>query len=204
MDYNKIGNFIMAERKAKNLTQAKLAEKLFISEKTVSKWETGKGIPDTGSLTKLCDIFGVGINEILNGERLKEENYINKAEEKLLELQKEKEQTHKKILLFEIIFGIILVFSFATIFCMCAYAIEKSQIYVLPIILMVVSFIMLVVGVGACLIMEQKAGYYVCAHCGHKYVPTFKQVLWAMHCGRTRYLKCPHCNKKSWNKKVVK
>ena len=54
MDYNKIGNFISTERKAKNLTQAKLAEKLFVSEKTVSKWENGNGIPDTNLLPKLC------------------------------------------------------------------------------------------------------------------------------------------------------
>ena len=67
MDYNKIGNLIMTERKAKKLTQAKLAEKLFVSEKTISKWETGNGIPDTNILPKLCEIFGISINEILNG-----------------------------------------------------------------------------------------------------------------------------------------
>ena len=70
MDYNKIGKFIAAERKAQKLTQAKLAEKLFISEKTISKWENGNGIPDTNSLPKLCKIFNVSLNELLNGERM--------------------------------------------------------------------------------------------------------------------------------------
>ena len=74
MDYNKIGNFIATERKAKKLTQAKLAEKIFVSEKTVSKWENGKGIPDTNSLPKLCEIFNISLNELLSGERLLKEN----------------------------------------------------------------------------------------------------------------------------------
>ena len=80
MNYNKIGAFILNERKAKNLTQAKLAEKLFVSEKTISKWENGNGIPDTNSLPKLCEIFGVSLNELLNGCRMNNEEYINSAE----------------------------------------------------------------------------------------------------------------------------
>ena len=62
MNYNKIGEFIASERKALNLTQSKLAEKLFISEKTISKWENGRGIPDTNSLPKLCEIFNISLN----------------------------------------------------------------------------------------------------------------------------------------------
>ena len=88
MDYNKIGDFISKERKLKKLTQAKLAEKVFVSEKTISKWEKGNGIPDTNTLTKLCEVFDCTINELLNGERISKQDYSNKAEEKLLELQK--------------------------------------------------------------------------------------------------------------------
>ena len=74
MDYNKIGEFIAKERKSKKMTQAKLAEKLFVSEKTISKWEQGKGVPDTENLPKLCEIFGVTLNELLAGERNVESN----------------------------------------------------------------------------------------------------------------------------------
>ena len=49
----------------------------------------------------------------------------------------------------------------------------------------------------------QVAGYYQCKKCGHKYIPTYKEVKMAMHMGRTRYLKCPCCKQKSWNKKVI-
>ena len=59
MDYNKIGQFIASERKNLKLTQAKLAEKLFVSEKTISKWENGNGVPDTNTLPKLCEIFRI-------------------------------------------------------------------------------------------------------------------------------------------------
>ena len=57
-----------------------------------------------------------------------------------------------------------------------------------------------------CLVMlkiEQVAGYYECDKCHHKYIPSYKQVLWAMHINRTRYMKCPECHKRSWNKKVL-
>ena len=59
--------------------------------------------------------------------------------------------------------------------------------------------------VGACfaLKIEQVAGYYECRECGHKYVPTYKAVNLAMHMGRTRRLKCPNCDKISWQKKVL-
>ena len=79
MDYNKIGNFIMTERKAKKLTQAKLAEKIFVSEKTISKWEKGKSLPDTNTLPKLCEILGVSLNELLSGEKIIKENNNQKA-----------------------------------------------------------------------------------------------------------------------------
>ena len=51
--------------------------------------------------------------------------------------------------------------------------------------------------------IEQKAGYYECKCCKNRYIPTFKQTLFAMHVNRTRYMKCPKCGKKSWNKKVI-
>ena len=54
-----------------------------------------------------------------------------------------------------------------------------------------------------CLKIEQKAGYYECKECGYIYVPTFKQVFLAMHLNRTRYMKCPKCSKKSWQKKIL-
>lgn len=204
MDYNKIGNFIMTERKSKKLTQAKLAEKLYVSEKTISKWENGNGIPDTNLLPKLCEIFGISINELLNGERISNEDYTNKAEQTLLELQKSKEQKDKRLLLIEIILGYITTFSFLTILITAVYALTKLNFVVVPIIMIVISVLIFIFGVGFCFLIEQKSGYYICSKCNHKYIPKYRQVLFSAHFQRTRYMKCPHCHQKSWNKKTIK
>lgn len=201
MDYNKIGEFITAERKAKNLTQAKLAEKLFVSEKTVSKWENGKGIPDTNSLPKLCEIFGVSLNELLYGERIVSENYVNKAEQKLLELQNAKVQADKHLLTVEIVLG---VFSVLFLLAMSIIASVITMPEWVRIVLICFGALLCLIGCFFALKIEQIAGYYMCANCGYKYVPTYKQVNLSMHIGRTRYMKCPHCKQRTWNKKVVK
>lgn len=204
MDYNKIGAFIEAERKAKKLTQAKLAEKLFVSEKTISKWENGNGVPDTNTLPKMCAIFEVSINELLNGERIASENYTTMAENKLLELQKEKEEKDKMLLKIEVVLGVTSAITFLILLFSSLYAIHKLNILAMPIVMIVFGIAIFIVGCSFCLYIEQKAGYYICAKCNHKHVPTYKQVLFAPHICRTRYLKCPLCHKSSWNKKVIK
>ncbi|MBQ8772191.1 MAG: helix-turn-helix transcriptional regulator [Clostridia bacterium] len=80
MNYTKIGEFISNERKNKNISQSQLAEMLFISYKTVSKWETGRGLPDTSVLPRLCEILDVSINELLSGKRLDQQHYNKHAE----------------------------------------------------------------------------------------------------------------------------
>ncbi|MBE5735606.1 MAG: helix-turn-helix transcriptional regulator [Clostridiales bacterium] len=204
MDYNKIGEFITTLRKERNLTQAKLAEKLCVSEKTISKWENGRGIPDTDFLPKLSEMFGVSINEILNGEKLSGEKYIDKAEEKLLEQQKAKQDSDKRLLWAEIVLGSIVTIAFISMILVATYIIETTNTFTIPIILFVLGFVIFIVGCTFCLYIEQKAGYYICKHCEHKYVPKFAPILFAPHMCRTRYMKCPKCEKYSWNKKVIK
>ena len=79
MDLVKIGRFIAECRKEKELTQSQLAEKLNITDKAVSKWETGKGMPDVSIMIELCDILGINVNELLSGEKLSEEKYKEEA-----------------------------------------------------------------------------------------------------------------------------
>ena len=67
----------------------------------------------------------------------------------------------------------------------------------------VLGFILFTVGMVYCLKIEQKTGFYECAKCGNKYVPAFKSVFYGMHMGRTRYMKCPECGERSWQKKVL-
>lgn len=201
MNYSKIGDFILNERKLKKLTQAKLAEKLFVSEKTVSKWENGKGIPDTNTLPKLCELFGISINELLNGERISTKDYANKAEDKLLELRNEKEESDKRLLLAEVVIGVSASLCLLTLVFVASFVEMQSWI---RIFLIVVGFVMFLIPMFFAIRIEQKAGYYECKKCHNRYVPTYNQVCFSMHLGRTRYMKCPKCQQKSWNKKVLK
>lgn len=103
MNLETMGKFIADCRKEKNLTQMQLAEKLNITNRAVSKWETGKGCPDVSIMLELCDILGITVNELLTGERITMEDYQKKAEENLLALQKKKEKAEKSLLRIELI-----------------------------------------------------------------------------------------------------
>ena len=200
MDYNKIGYFIASERKAKKLTQAKLAEKIFVSEKTVSKWENGKGIPDANSLLKLCEMFGVGLNELLNGERIVDENK-QQNDQLLLNMAKELEQKNKTIWTsMWVIMIVSMIALFAGIF-ITAFLIPEG---VWQLVSMVGLCVVFLVPCFYALKLEVSVGSYKCKNCGCEIVPTYSQALWAMHRGTTRYLKCPKCHKRTWCKKNIK
>ena len=92
MEQAMIGKFISACRKEKGLTQMQLAEKLNITNRAVSKWETGKSMPDVSLMLDLCNILDITVNELLSGERIIMEDYQKRAEENLIELQAKKEK----------------------------------------------------------------------------------------------------------------
>ncbi len=95
MNQETIGKFAAACRKEKGLTQKQLAEQLNITDRAVSKWETGKSIPDASIMLDLCKILGVSANELLSGERIDMENYQKRAEENLVELQQKANNAQK-------------------------------------------------------------------------------------------------------------
>jgi len=91
MNQEKIGKFIASCRKKQKLTQEQLAEKLGITYKAVSKWETGKGLPDASIMMDLCNILEISVNDLLSGEKIAKEQYDDKVDENLIILQKQKE-----------------------------------------------------------------------------------------------------------------
>lgn len=97
MEQEMIGKFISACRKEKGLTQMQLAEKLNITNRAVSKWETGKSMPDVSLMLDLCNILGITVNELLSGERIIMEDYQKRAEENLMELQAKKEKAQGEL-----------------------------------------------------------------------------------------------------------
>lgn len=103
MNQEKIGKFIADCRKEKGLTQLQLAEKLNITNRAVSKWETGKSCPDVSLMPDLCNVLGITVNELLSGERILMEDYQKKAEENLVELQDKKMKAQKMFKRMELI-----------------------------------------------------------------------------------------------------
>ncbi|MDY3257962.1 MAG: helix-turn-helix transcriptional regulator [Ruminococcus callidus] len=99
MDQIKIGKFISECRKEKGYTQVKLAEKLGITNRAVSKWETGKSLPDASVMIELCELLGINVNELLTGEKVSEENYKRKAEENMVEMVKKNKKSKAEIII---------------------------------------------------------------------------------------------------------
>ena len=200
MDQLKIGKFIAECRKEENLTQAQLAEKLNITDRAVSKWETGKAMPDTAIMIDLCKVLKITVNDLLTGERVTAENYNKELENNLLITVKEKELAYKRMLSLEVLVGVV---SVLTLLALVFIGIFVAMQPWLKILIIGIGFLLFIAGCLCALRIEQVAGYYECKHCGHKYVPTYLAVNKAPHMGRKRYMKCPNCNKKSWQNKVV-
>ncbi len=200
MDQIKIGAFIAERRKNKNLTQAQLAEKLNVTDRAVSKWETGRSLPDSSIMLDLCRELGISVNDLLYGEVITMENNNEKYEQQLLELVKQKEESDKRLLLIEIIIGFLAI---AVMLALCLTAAYVQMEDWLRIVLIIIGFVPVLILTPFMLKIEQTAGYYECGKCHHKYIPAYKSVFFSMHYGRTRYMKCPKCHKKSWQKKVI-
>ena len=101
MDQEKIGAFIAQCRKEAGYTQAALGEKLGITDRAVSKWETGKSMPDPSLMLELCGLLHINVNELLTGARMDMEQYQEQAEKHLLELQRQEAEQNKKLLSLE-------------------------------------------------------------------------------------------------------
>lgn len=200
MDQVKIGKFIAACRKKANLTQMQLAEILNITDRAVSKWETGKAMPDSSIMLALCDVLNISVNDLLSGEVVSVDNYNKELENNLLEMIKQKEEADKRLLFLEIFIGVaVSVLLFALIFVAAFVQMENGM----RVALIVLGITLFAIGMGYAMRIEQTAGYYACAKCGHRYIPTYGRVFLAMHVNRTRYMKCPQCHQWSWQKKVL-
>ena len=200
MDQIKIGKFIAACRKEQGMTQATLAEKLGISDRAVSKWETGKSMPDSGIMLELCSLLGINVNELLSGEKIMTEVYDKRAEENLLEMRRQVEEKNRQLLRTEYLI-VIPVVAMGLVLILVSVLVEMSSVWrgtlIFFAVAMIVVFAFIAVGI------EQKAGYYECQKCHNRHVPTYWQANLAPHIGRTRYMKCPACGKWSYQKKVL-
>lgn len=200
MNQEKIGKFIAECRKEAGFTQASLGEKLGITDRAVSKWENGKSMPDISIMMELCELLNINVNELLTGERLSMENYKQKAEENLLELQNQEELNNKKLLMLETVIGYLSSIAFLVMIFAASFAVENIW---WRLVLIVAGMAIFVVGIIYAIKLEHDAGYYECPHCQAKYVPSMKAVVFAPHIGRSRKMRCIRCNQKGYHKKVL-
>lgn len=195
MDLNKTGKFIALIRKEKGLTQRELAEKLNLSEKTISKWERGVGFPDISLILPLCKCLEIDANELMTGERLQDKQYRINAENNLLKLM---DKTSPKLkYTISTISAIVTILITLGLILLAGFVIEEVWIKIL---VCVMSVLLVVSNIALILLVAVNTEVYECCHCGEKFVPTKRKYLMGAHTMKKRYLRCPYCHKKGWNK----
>ena len=200
MNQTAIGKFISQCRKEKHLTQAQLAERLGVSDRAVSKWETGKSMPDASIMLDLCEQIGITVNDLFNARRINMENYKEIAEKTLLEMREREEQSARKMLSLEWVIAFIATFAMLGFIMLAAFVDMPNW---LRGVIICSGILIFAVGMFFALKIEAEAGFYECPNCKERYVPEYKKVFFAQHINRTRKMTCPHCGKKGWHKKVL-
>lgn len=196
MDQIKIGKFISTMRKEQKLTQRELADKLGISDKTVSKWECGNGMPEVSLMLPLCEALHINLNELFSGEKLTDTNYKKKAEENMMNLVREKEESKKKI----IISVIVCVITMISAITMILISSTLEMPTWLRIVLITIAMIVMIGGIAVAGVLDMDTGTFECRHCGVRFKPTAGAYIKGAHTITTRYLKCPECGKSSYCK----
>ena len=132
MDLIKIGKYIAGKRKSLGMTQKQLAEKLGMSDKSVSKWERGVCLPDVSVYKELCSILGISLNEFLAGEDIAQENMIQKSETNIIEVIKDNINKEKCLKVMKYILLVISIFALSVL-GFAIYRLKKPQNYISPV-----------------------------------------------------------------------
>ena len=202
MNQIKIGKFIAERRKAKDMTQAELSERVNVTDRAVSKWETGRGLPDASVMLLLCNELGITVNELLSGEAMDMQDYNKSAEKNLLEMAKREGHYNRRLYFSMCVIGIMgTLFLLSMVFVV---GVASTRVFdkTMKLLAIVPSIILFLICIFIALKLEAEVGYYECKNCHHKFIPSYKAVIVAPHIFSSRHLKCPECGKKSWAKKV--
>ena len=132
MDLIKIEKYIAGKRKSLGMTQKQLAEKLGMSDKSVSKWERGVCLPDVSVYKELCSILGISLNEFLAGEDIAQENLIQKSETNIIEVIKDNINKEKCLKVMKYILLVISIFALSVL-GFAIYRLKKPQNYISPV-----------------------------------------------------------------------
>lgn len=189
MDQARVGRFIAACRRERGLTQRQLAEQLLVSDKTISKWETGRGLPEVSLMLPLCAALGITVNDLLSGERVGEGDYRKKAEENMMELVRENAQNRQRLLQSIACGGV-------TVVAVCAL-VALAAFLPLPalarVALLLLAMATAVAGIWAAATLDARAGWFECPHCKELFAPAMADYVKGLHTFTRRRLTCPHC-----------
>lgn len=191
MDQIKIGKFIAETRKKGHFTQRQLAGILGISDKTVSKWECGKGLPEVSLMLPLCGALHITVNDLLSGEKVAAVDYQKKAEENMMNLIKENEENKKRMVL-SIICGVITIIAVFSLIVIAAFIEIPAAARIALIIFAAATA---AAGIGAAAMLDIQAGYFECPYCKALFVPTMNEYVKGYHTFTKRRLTCPECSK---------
>ena len=201
MDQIKIGKIIDECRKKQNLTQAQLAEKLDITDRAISKWETGKAMPDFDIMLDLCDILGIKVNELLCGEMIEIEHKDEQLNELIFQMAKNEERYHKRLLHSAYV---IIATSLTALICLMSLISLLIPECGFQDFLIIVSVILFIIPCMIALKFKVETGYYECKNCQHMFVPNYKEIAVLMQTPNKRLLKCTKCGKWTWCQKLTK
>jgi transcriptional regulator with XRE-family HTH domain len=199
MDQIKIGKFIADERKRKGYTQKQLSGKLEISDKTISKWERGNGFPEVSLLLPLCNELEITVNELLSGERVSEEDYRKKAEENMVNLVREAQESKKKIILSAIVAGLTIIAALPLFMISGMLEMENW----LRVTIIIIGGVVVFGGIAVACVLDRDAGAFECPECNNRFVPDMKAYVMGPHTITKRKLVCPHCGAHKYCKKVL-
>ena len=189
MEPTRIGRFIAERRKALGLTQRQLAEQLSVSDKAVSKWETGRGLPDVLLMPPLCAVLGITVNDLLSGERVGEGDYRKKAEENMMELMRENAENRQRLAQ-SIACGGVTVVAVCALVALAAFLPLPALARVALLLLAMATG---VAGIWAAATLDARAGWFECPHCGELFAPAMADYVKGRHTFTRRRLTCPHC-----------
>ena len=201
MDQIKTGKFIAECRKKKKLTQAQLAEKMNVTDRAISKWETGKAMPDSNIMLELCNILGINVNELLCGEKIDIEKKEEQLNELILQMAANEERYHKRLLHSAYM---IIIISIIALICMITLISLLIPECGFQYFLIIISVILFTIPCVIALKFKIETGYYECKNCKHMFVPNYKGIALLMQTPKRRLLKCTKCRKWTWCKKITK
>lgn len=199
MDQIKIGRFIAKERKRKGYTQKQLADILGISDKTISKWECGNGFPEVSFLLPLCEELEISVNELLVGERVSEDEYRKKAEENMVNLVKEAQESKKKIILSATVAVLVIVAAVPLFIISGAFMMETW----LRFVLMGIGIFIIAAGIAVACVLDRDAGAFECPECHERFIPEMREYIMGPHTITRRKLHCPKCGSTRYCKHVL-